>query len=78
MSKPPPFKRPSVQLGKHGRVWTHVPATKLIKGDLVASRGLISWTQLDGGNYLCVGFVNGDEINYKLDELVLAFVRKND
>lgn len=39
--KPKPFSRPSISLGKHGKVWSDVPAKDLQPGDIVAGVGLL-------------------------------------
>lgn len=81
MSKPAPFKRPSIDMNRAGRTWQHVKAEQLTKGDVVADRGLVLWAwpfheDSAGIHEIHVQFFNGDLDNYDTDEIVYAFVRK--
>ena len=41
---PAPFERPSVELGRHGRVWEFVVAEEVSVGDTVADFGVVAQT----------------------------------
>lgn len=79
MSKPAPFKRPSIDMNRSGRTWQHVKAAQLRQGDVVQDRGLISMAthpeDYDGLDTI-IEFVNGDIEWFEPDEVVYAFVRQ--
>lgn len=75
--KPPPFKRPSIEGGRHGRVWQEIDASQLRVGDVVKDKGLIEsiedrseWDKIE------VFFLSRDSVTYELDSKVTAFSRK--
>jgi len=77
MSKPPPFKRPSVSLGNHGRSWKLVKARHLASGDIVSERGLVDQTIFHGRvQQVEVSYLNRETDIFEPDEEVFAFVRK--
>lgn len=81
MSKPAPFKRPSIDMNRSGRTWQHVKAAQLVKDDVVAERGLVLWAwpfhdDSAGVHEIHVKFFNGDLDSYDTDEIVYAFVRQ--
>jgi len=80
-AKIPPFRRPSVDLSHHNRVWKTVLAEDLEKGDVVQDRGLVVATQLDsidGKVASTLFFANGEDITLKFSEQVYAFVKRDD
>lgn len=78
--KPPPFKRPAIDMDRHGRVWKTVLASELSEGDVVQDRGLVEYLQtdtFDKGMIVTIWFLNGDDVSYHTDEEVYAFVKRN-
>jgi hypothetical protein len=77
MTKPPPFKRPSVDMDRTGRTWQNVKAKQLTAGDVVADRGLIDETHFYGrAQQVEVTYKNGETDILEPDEKLFAFVRK--
>lgn len=79
MSKPAPFKRPSINMNRSGRTWQRVKAIHLRQGDVVQDKGLISTiTQPEDydGPETIVHYVNGNIEWLEPDDRVFAFVRK--
>lgn len=81
MSKPAPFKRPSIDMNRSGRTWQCVKANQLTKDDVVADRGLVSTvhkfhnvqTSVD---CIDVYYINGEIDTFCVHDTVYAFVRK--
>ena len=42
---PPPFRRPSINGGKHGKTWQNVRADQVRKGDIIPEIGLVQETR---------------------------------
>ena len=76
-------------MGRHNRIWKYVEVTSLKKDDVVRDRGLVSivypyqdsMLDLKTGDSkhiheIHVGYVNGQTDCFKEDELVFAFVKK--
>lgn len=76
-SKPAPFKRPMIEIGKHGRSWKTVEACSIKPGDIVADVGLVTEvTHTVGSIPHSVEFTNiaGNEFHFGPLYLVKAFV----
>lgn len=88
MSKPAPFKRPSIDLGRHGRSWKLVEAKTLQVQDIIRDRGVVTSVDTyedavlnlsNGESYrieeVHVHYISGQTDSFDTDELVYAFVR---
>lgn len=72
---PAPFKRKSIDLTRHGRVWRQVRADEIRDGDRVRGRGLVS-----GRTEPCRGHVSfvleGERVICDVESRLMAFVLK--
>lgn len=77
MTKPAPFKRPSISLGSHGRIWQQVRARHLVSGDVVSERGLVDQVVFHGrAQQVEVSYLSREVDILEPDEQVFAFARK--
>ncbi len=74
--KPKPFKRPGIELGRHGRMWKTLPAQELCSGDIVQDRGLIMDIAVILGPHILVDYFNREVDLFKPDDQVYAFVKR--
>lgn len=80
MGKPAPFKRPSIDLGRHGRSWRTADAGSLVRGDIVKDRGLVASTHKFHNTETSVDCIDVYYVNDEIDtfcifDTVCAFVR---
>lgn len=76
-AKVPPFQRPAIEMGRHGRTWQTLKASELQVGDIVEGKGLVQtvddrseWLQID------VDMLNGEHYTFGVDDEVKAFSKK--
>ena len=81
MARPkiPPFKRDSVDVGRHGRAWKDdVPVTDLKPGDSILGSGMIFSVEngvgLGDQEYVMFLMHSGDCFGYNADKAVTAFI----
>ena len=72
-----PFSRPSIDLGKHGRVWDDVMVGSVEPDDVVAGVGLISRVEYEGESIKLVSLF-GEEKVFDRRASVKAFVKRSD
>lgn len=73
--KPPPFKRNSIELGRHGRSWQSVPAEELKPGDVVEGKGLVESVTACSMSVTSVEFWSRETFDYGYGCAVRAFVK---
>lgn len=71
---PPPFKRPGISIGRHGKVWADVPVHSVREGDMVKDHGLVKQIA-DSPNGLTMFFASGLFYRYSEGDIVHAFVQ---
>lgn len=81
--KPAPFKRPSIDIGKHGREWKEVMVCDLEIGDIVAGKGLVVDVRyVPGSADVELTFSNGEVEQYWGNigdwNIVKAFINTSD
>ena len=77
MSKPAPFQRPSIDLGRHGRSWQEVPVSSLNLQDIVANFGqVVRITPHEAEkDVVYLTFFGGKFGMFNNFDVVLAFIR---
>lgn len=72
--KPKPFKRPSIELGTHGRTWQDLHPLRLRPGDIVAGKGQVAAVVED--EFISVTFLSGEVETYdESSSKVFVFAR---
>lgn len=81
-SKPAPFKRPTIDVGRHGRAWVDVKADKIHIGDIIADFGLVANVTHIAYNYNTSNYENTVELTniagtvkeFLSDDVLKAFI----
>lgn len=74
-----PFRRDSVDVGRHGREWVHdVPVSSLKPGDSILGLGSVFSAQrgvrLGEVEYMMFQMSSGNTADFGIDETVTAFI----
>lgn len=71
---PPPFKRPGIAIGRHGKVWADVPIYSVREGDMVKDHGLVKQIADRPGGLTFI-FASGKSEIFSEGDTVHAFVQ---